>query len=637
MAATMSVGVHLPVERARGDAFGLTPTDLPLHSLHPNGSLWDGVIRRFVYSGVYRYDASLAPVPDLAEEPCAVSADLLVVTCELSEASFHDGTPLAADDVAFTYQLLMSDACRMPMLCVNEVNTLVSATAVSQTTIEFRLSAPDPAFITVVLPEVMIEPRARVEDAFAEFVDVSNGTDPAALGELAAGVAPLDPDGLPGCAPFDEALLAEAEQAIVEMGRMLQSREAYATGPDGALDECAYFAYLGRVLRDAEDALTMTGVDAMAAAYRILNFPLIPTGSGPWRVLSIDPGVGMELAAFDAFHRGVPTTAQIDVRLIRSTAEAIEAIRTGTVDWLVEPFPSPENLIAAGVADAPGVVVAEYHRLAYVGLFYNLREGRLFADRNLREAIELCVDKDETVAAATGGTGAPIYSAVVPAMWAYNVDLERPQRDVEAATDRIEESGWTMGDDGVYHMGDQRLATVLYVRDNQPQWVRFAELLAVQVADCGIEITPQPVPFDDWAAALEWPLTIPGADQPWDATLAGWVLTADPDPIEVFHSGAITTPSNPAGFNYFGYDSAESDSLLDQGRATYDQEERARVYRQWQEVVAEDRPVLFAWSGLVREARSNRLESTQGPLATDASTWWWQLEKVFIRLPDSER
>jgi len=40
-------GEHLPVEQALGFAFGLTPSDLPLFSLHPNGSLWHGVVGRF--------------------------------------------------------------------------------------------------------------------------------------------------------------------------------------------------------------------------------------------------------------------------------------------------------------------------------------------------------------------------------------------------------------------------------------------------------------------------------------------------------------------------------------------------------------------------------------------------------------
>ncbi len=627
----MIVGVHLPVEAALGDI--VAPSiDLPLYSLHPNGSIWDDVVKRFVYSGVYRLDDAQSPVPDLAAEPCGISSDLLVVTCRLREARFHDGTPLTADDVAFTYQLGLSEACRGLFVCVNgDEGRLAAATAIDERTVEFRLAGPDPAFITVVLSAVLIEPRARVERAFAAFAESARGADSSSLRAAASRLeGALHPAEEAGCEAPGEAMLVVAEQAIAAIGRELRSRGAYAISPDA----CAYGDYLVRVLRDAADALGLTGIDAIAAAYRILEPPPPPVGSGPWRVVSIDPGVSMQLEAFDAFYRGTPATAQVEVRLIRSTAEAIEAVRRGAVHLLLQPFATEEKLIAEGIGDAPGLAWAEYNRLSFTALHYNLREGRLFADRNLREAVELCIDKDQTVAAATGGEGVSIYSPIVPSMWAFEPDLPKPTRDTGKGRELIEASGWTLGDDGIYRKGNKRLTTMVPVNEGRPQQVRFLELLAFQVADCGIEIVPQPLPRDDFFGALNWPLRSPGEDQPWDAVFSGWLTTTDPDFYAIFHSSVIATPDNPEGNNYMGYRSRRSNSLLEQGRAKYDPRERARLYREHQGILAEDRPVLFAWSPRVREPRSDRLESTLGPLRNDTSTWWWQLETLFLRSPE---
>jgi len=631
VAEKMIVEVHLPMEQALGAAFGSTPSDLPLFSLHPNGSLWDDVVRRFVYSGVYRYDETQTPVLDLAEAPCTVSGNLVLITCVLREAAFHDGTPLTADDVAFTYQMLRSEACRLPS-CLGPEPSLAAATALDDRTVEFRLSAPDPAFITDALPQVLVEPRTRVERAFAEFVKASDGADPAQLEAVASRLESTIHPQETECTAPDEAALVEAEGAIAGIGREIRKRDVFAISPD----DCAYGDYLVRVLTDAADALGLTGIDAIAAAYRILEPPPIPVGSGPWRVLSIDPGVSMQLDAFDAFYRGKPATQRLEVRLIHSTADAIQAVRSGAIHWLLQPFPSGGSpIIAEGIDDAPGVAWEEYSRLLFYGLHYNLREGRLFADPNLREAMELCVDKDETVAAATGGEGVPIYSPISPSMWAYQPDLPRPTRNIEEGKRRIEASGWTLGDDGIYRMGDRRLTTMIPVRENPgPEHLRFLELLAFQVADCGIEIVAEPVSLEDLDVALTWPLVSPGADQPWDAVFAGWLTTLDPDFSELYHSRAIATASNPEGGNYMSYASRESDSLLEQGRATYDPRKRARLYRDLQAILARDRPVLFAWSPRLREPRSDRLESTRGPLATSTSTWWWQLETLFLRSPD---
>ena len=59
-----------------------------------------------MYSGLYRYDGRDNAVPDLADGPCFVpGADGKVIRCRLIETTFQDGTPLTADDVAYTYQV----------------------------------------------------------------------------------------------------------------------------------------------------------------------------------------------------------------------------------------------------------------------------------------------------------------------------------------------------------------------------------------------------------------------------------------------------------------------------------------------------------------------------------------------------
>ena len=104
------VGVHIG-DDALGPLMGFASSDMPLFPALANGMWLDHVVRRFVYSGVYRLDDSGEPVEDLAAAPCTSTEDLLTITCRLRDARFHDGVPLTADDVAFTFELLASDAC----------------------------------------------------------------------------------------------------------------------------------------------------------------------------------------------------------------------------------------------------------------------------------------------------------------------------------------------------------------------------------------------------------------------------------------------------------------------------------------------------------------------------------------------
>ena len=74
------------------------------------------VLGSLVYSALYRYDAHYNAIPDLADGPCAPRGDGTVIRCRLIETTFHDGTPLTADDVAYTYGVFLrpSDLTRAP-------------------------------------------------------------------------------------------------------------------------------------------------------------------------------------------------------------------------------------------------------------------------------------------------------------------------------------------------------------------------------------------------------------------------------------------------------------------------------------------------------------------------------------------
>ncbi len=69
----------------------------------------DRDIDRLLYSGLIRFDSRGVPQPDLAEN-WAVSADATLYTFTLRpEATWHDGIPVTADDVIFTFSKLQDE------------------------------------------------------------------------------------------------------------------------------------------------------------------------------------------------------------------------------------------------------------------------------------------------------------------------------------------------------------------------------------------------------------------------------------------------------------------------------------------------------------------------------------------------
>ena len=230
---------------------------------------------------------------------------------------------------------------------------------------------------------------------------------------------------------------------------------------DGTFDDCLYAQQTAPLLAAVAASLRATGMDAIALAYRTLSFNRAPVGTGPFRWVEVLHGMTLRLEAHDAYHRGAPATEAIEIRVTRDVAAAQQALLDGDIHVL--PIPPFSAEAYQELRTEPGLRFVEFGHSLFFMLAYNLRDGMLFADRNLRAALELCIDKPATVDAATQGTGQPVYSNVPPVSWAYNADLPKPPRDVIQARGLIEASGWSEGEDGVYERDGERLATEIFV------------------------------------------------------------------------------------------------------------------------------------------------------------------------------
>ncbi len=580
-------------------------------------SLRGDLMPQLMYNGLYRYDDSLSPVPDLAAEPCEIAADQVTIRCRLVEARFHDGTSLTADDVVFTYELArLHPECVFGTTC----RDLASVVALDERTVEFRLTGPNATFLTLALPTVLIDSRAVVEAAYAPLAERASTL---AADDFQAAAAAIRVE-LEAASPQCEAPLPEAERLLRTAGLAPPPRRLF-TGGDGKLDSCLYAGTVQGMLEDVEASLGLAGLEAISAAYQALPFNWNPVGTGPWRFVAVEDGTRAVLEAFADYHHGAPATPRLEVQVIRDEAAALDALVRGEITWLPA---RPEAY--ATVKDERALQFATYPDASFYMLAYNVREGMLFADRNLRTAVELCIDKPATVDAATDGAGDPIYSPIDPISWAYEEDLVRPARDVDAARRLIEESGWTPGADTVYMRDGERLATEVLVRSDEAQRVAFMDLVAAQVFECGIELTVVPADIETVLGPLAVYPHIPGGrDEPFEAVFVGWAHGFDPHEI-LWHSDAVSSETSPDDHNFMGFSNERVDGLIDEAIRSYDQRERARIYLELQRVLAEERPVLFAWADRAHEGLDARLRLTEGDLNLASRQWMWELEKLVV-------
>ena len=75
--------------------------------------------------------------------------------------------------------------------------------------------------------------------------------------------------------------------------------------------------------------------------------------------------------------------------------DQINALGAGEIDWVNMSWDEKIDVSAV-----PGITVGRFaHPASWTEIDFNVREGQLFSDLNLRRALSLCIDRTAAVAA----------------------------------------------------------------------------------------------------------------------------------------------------------------------------------------------------------------------------------------------
>ena len=240
----------------------------------------------------------------------------------------------------------------------------------------------------------------------------------------------------------------------------------------------------------------------------------------------------------------------------------------------------------------------------------NTRKGHIFDNVMARQALAYTLDKPSIVQAATQGAGAPLWGDIVPASWAYDANsVVKYPLDVNKAKSLMQQAGWTIGSDGVATRtladgcsacspvikagGQQKFVGKIRVRAGKPDRLKAAEIIADQVKQIGMQLTPDPTDFKVFYKPVQ--------TGNFDVIIAGFSLTLEPDDYSTAHSSQLQ-PEHHEGQNWTGYSNPQLDSLIDQERATVkatDAETKAArkaIFNQIEKIISGDVQTYMLWA-----------------------------------------
>jgi ABC-type transport system substrate-binding protein len=599
-------------------AIGADPTSLAGAPADP-ATRW---VTNLLHAPLYRLDAHYEAVPWLAAALPSVGVDGMTWSVTLRDGvRFGDGSPITADDVRLSYELMLSRNCMQdPAVCQTIQDTVDSVTVSGERTIVLKLRQKYAPLLETGLTAVPILPARAIEESFARLEGGLQNVTPAEVSGLAEriGAALSDQACLAGtppasCAP--ETYVAQVEAILGRASLQLPDRQAF-TEDDGAVDAYGYAQALLDELSALNSTLGAADTDRVAASLNLLDYARRPVGAGPYVLESYTPGDRVVMTRNPYWFR-TPVAPGKAVALIGSSASAATALQQGDLAWLPEVDP---EMVATMQSD-PNVRVSTFAGTDFFYIAFNMHEGRIYSDPNLRRAFAMCIDHDTTVMQATGGEGIPIVTAKPPGSWMANPDLAPYARDVKGAKRLIQQSGWTAGADGVYAKAGKRLSTDLWVRESRPQRAKFAQLAKAQLKDCGIELRVREVAFEPLMPLLAFPNN-------FDTLLGGdrASLNSDFDDYSILHSSQCTTKDLPNGDNFVCWRNTEADKLLEQERTEYDPARRREIYRSLDKLIRDDAPYYYLWYDAGHRGYSSRL-SAQPPDEVDMASpldWWNQ-------------
>lgn len=312
-------------------------------------------------------------------------------------------------------------------------------------------------------------------------------------------------------------------------------------------------------------------------------------GSGPLRLEDYSRGEQLSFSRNDDWWGTFPdnsySTVVFDISLEVSTLMGM--MKNGDAH-LTDRWLSATNYQT--LADGNRTKLSETYTYNSYYLFMNMRKEPL-DDVHVRRAIAYAFDYDAALNDILQSKE-PIKGGPMPDAMKHSTaeGVRTYEHDLEAAESEIAESQYDT---------DEIEFTYVYqpaIDTNK----NIGLMMQDQLSDVGITVNPEEAP---WTRIVE--LASDPDQSPDMFPLWGTIQYNDPDAYlwSIFHSSSVNTYLNGAN-----YATDEMDQLLVEGRRTLDEEKRAEIYKEIQQIIGEDAPAVWVANDATRFGLKGEVE-----------------------------
>lgn len=292
-----------------------------------------------------------------------------------------------------------------------------------------------------------------------------------------------------------------------------------------------------------------------------------PIGTGPYKLESWDVGQAITLVKNEAYFKGEPNIGRIVFKIVPDDNARAMQMESGELDLALL---TPRD--AQAFADREEYTCYEMQTSDYRGILFNFRNDYWIRNRDIIPAVCYAIDRQAIVDAVLLGQGIAAYGPLQRNVY-NNEEVEQYDYNPDKAREVLETAGCTMGSDGFYERGGEKVGFVISVGAGDQVRLDIAQAAAQQLREVGIDCLVEIPTQVDWGGQM--------------AYLIGWgsPFDADDHTYKVF--------GTDKGANYNGYSNAMVDQYLTEARRSDDPAVRAEAYDKFQEELAKDPAFAF--------------------------------------------
>lgn len=349
---------------------------------------------------------------------------------------------------------------------------------------------------------------------------------------------------------------------------------------------------------------------------------LEPIGTGPYKMNQIKKDkegfvtyIGLE--AFGDYKSGRrPFIEKINLYFYADEESAIKAYNRGQIDNLSLISIKNKSLLK-------GENRSDIRRLKlprYFAIFFNQSKSTILSNKTVRLALNYATNKKQIIEDVLGGEGDPVDSPIPNGVWGHADDLKIYDFAQDYANNILEAAGWKDEDnDGIREKKGEKLEIELITTELkelqqvtdilQEQWLKIGVKTNIKVIDIG-EIQQNYI-----------------RPREYQALLFGEVLGLDPDPYSFWHS----TQKKDPGLNLALYDNKKVDDLLKDSRQILEKDLRIKKYKDFQQLVIDDAPVIFLYNSYQIYLTSKKIKGFENENIVLPSKRFADIEKWYIK------